>query len=249
MRRKPARAASEGGKVITRWMPFWSVLVLFPTALLLLYRPASEPVADVTAEEEEPGVRFSAQLSPYDGIIHKYAAENSIDWRLVAAIIQTESSFRTDAVSSAGASGLMQIMPVVAREQGVEPLHGPEENIRAGVTHLRQNLARLKGETPRDVLQLSLAAYNAGIGHLRDAQNLAMRMKKSSRRWSDVKEMLLLLEKPEFYETATYGYCRGSETAQYVDRVLDQYRLYERSYPVKPVQLTFGKKSSSRTDV
>lgn len=81
---------------------------------------------------------------------------------LVAAIISVESSGRTDAVSSAGASGLMQLMPATAERFGVKDREKPDESIRGGVRFLEF----LMEEFGRDPLMI-LAGYNAGEGAVR----------------------------------------------------------------------------------
>jgi len=72
-------------------------------------------------------------------------------------VIATESSFRTDAVSSRGATGLMQLMPGTARRFGVENSYDPEQNLRGGMSYLRWLLSHFRGN-----VELALAAYNAG---------------------------------------------------------------------------------------
>ena len=66
---------------------------------------------------------------------------------------------------------------------------------------------------------LALAAYNLGRGHFRDAQSLAMKLNKNPDRWAEMKEVLPLLSKKEFYKDLRYGYARGSEPVQYVTRI------------------------------
>ena len=98
-------------------------------------------------------------------LILKASNEHGVDPYLVAAIIFTESRFRSDARSEAGASGLMQLMPETAREVAArlglgdfEPgqLTDPETNINLGVAYLRDLEARFHNQ------ELVLAAYNAG---------------------------------------------------------------------------------------
>jgi membrane-bound lytic murein transglycosylase F len=179
-----------------------------------------------------------ARISSYDAIIQKYAKAHGLDWRLIASMIWAESSFRHDAVSPAGALGLMQIMPAVAREQGTEFSAHPEENIRAGIGHFASKLRRIKGRTPGDTLRLSLAAYNVGLGHLRDAQNLAMENGKSPRVWEDVSQMFELLEMPDYYTKSKYGYCQGSSVVEYVARVFQKFNTYATLYPRTVVQVS-----------
>jgi soluble lytic murein transglycosylase-like protein len=87
----------------------------------------------------------------------RYAGEYNIDEELVRAVIQVESGWKPDAVSSKGAKGLMQLMPRTAAMLGVEDAFDPEENIEGGVKYL----ARLTDKYGGDV-EMALAAYNAG---------------------------------------------------------------------------------------
>ncbi len=86
-----------------------------------------------------------------------YADRNSIPANLVKSVIEVESGYRPDAVSPKGAMGLMQIMPAVARQFGVNNPFDPSENLRAGTGLLKQLLENYNGDYKR-----ALAAYNAG---------------------------------------------------------------------------------------
>ncbi len=92
------------------------------------------------------------------------AARHRVDPRLIAAVINQESGFKTRAVSSAGACGLMQLMPATARRFGVRNIFNPAENIDGGVRYLRWLLDTFDGR-----VDLALAGYNAGEGRVIDA--------------------------------------------------------------------------------
>ena len=87
------------------------------------------------------------------------AQRYGVSARLIHAVIATESSYRSDAVSKKGAVGLMQLMPATALQYGATDLHDPAENIHAGTRHLRELLEAFNHD-----VSLALAAYNAGAG-------------------------------------------------------------------------------------
>ena len=96
---------------------------------------------------------------PYAGEVRAAAAKHRLTPALLHALIAQESAYRNDAVSSAGAQGLMQLMPATAERFGVRDTHSPHQNINAGAAYLRLLLDRYDQN-----LELALAAYNAGEG-------------------------------------------------------------------------------------
>jgi soluble lytic murein transglycosylase-like protein len=100
----------------------------------------------------------------YDGVIRDIAARYGVEYALVKAVIRAESAFNHRAISPKGALGLMQLMPETAALHRVHNVFAPSENIEGGVKHLRMLLDRYGGN-----LTLALAAYNAGVGAVKDA--------------------------------------------------------------------------------
>ncbi|MGE0703312.1 MAG: lytic transglycosylase domain-containing protein [Vicinamibacterales bacterium] len=124
--------------------------------------------------------------TPYEGLIQHHAQLNGIRADLVRAVIQVESGFNHTAVSPKGAMGLMQLMPGTAAQLGVGNPFNPAENVRAGVTYLRQLLDRYDNDET-----LALAAYNAGPGAVdrygetvppyRETQNYVVKVNQASK--------------------------------------------------------------------
>jgi soluble lytic murein transglycosylase-like protein len=103
--------------------------------------------------------RISRNPAEFEQIINSCAAEFGVDNSLVKAVIHAESGYNPNAVSSKGATGLMQLMPGTAHDLKVADSFNPSDNIRGGVRYLRFLLDTFKGN-----VQLALAAYNAGLG-------------------------------------------------------------------------------------
>ena len=104
---------------------------------------------------------FFANAVPFGDIIHEKAQKYNVDPSLVAAVVETESRFRTHARSQVGAQGLMQLMPRTGRWLGANNLYDPEQNVDAGVKYLKYLQDRFGGN-----LKNTIAAYNAGEGNV-----------------------------------------------------------------------------------
>jgi membrane-bound lytic murein transglycosylase F len=173
----------------------------------------------------------SGKLSPYDALIKEYSEEIGWDWRLLASLIYQESRFNPQARSWAGAYGLMQLMPTTGQRFGVGPSSPPRMQIRAGIMYIRWLDERLIDiKDPLERQKFILAGYNVGFGHILDARALAAKNKKNPDVWDgNVAEFLLSKSDPKYYTdpVVKYGYCRGTETYQYVADVIERYGHYK----------------------
>lgn len=97
----------------------------------------------------------------YEMLIAQASAKYGVDPKLIRGVIRTESGFDADAVSSAGAKGLMQLMDATARGLGVTDSLNPQQNIDGGTKYLSYLLNKYNGNQ-----QVALAAYNAGPGRI-----------------------------------------------------------------------------------
>lgn len=111
---------------------------------------------------EQGGKPAAAPATDYSEQISKYGQQYSVPPHLLRAVIDAESAGNPNAVSKAGAQGLMQLMPDTAAELGVTDPMDPEQNIAGGTKYLSQMLKMFAGDLP-----LALAAYNAGPGTVR----------------------------------------------------------------------------------
>ena len=125
--------------------------------------PIEERVIEPQLQEDfrDTLSRRSLALAPdarrFAKLIEAVSRAHGVDPALVQAVILVESSYDPNAVSAAGAAGLMQLMPETARRHGVRDIFDPADNIRGGVRHLRELLALFDGD-----VELAIAAYNAG---------------------------------------------------------------------------------------
>ena len=99
----------------------------------------------------------AAYRETYDKLIVQHAEKQGLRPDLVRAVVQVESGYNARAVSSAGAQGLMQLMPATAASMGVKNSFQPQQNVSGGSEYLDELLTRYGNN-----LAMALAAYNAG---------------------------------------------------------------------------------------
>ncbi|HEX9006457.1 MAG TPA: transglycosylase SLT domain-containing protein [Bacteroidota bacterium] len=181
-------------------------------------------------------------LQQYGELIHACADRYGFDWRLILAVMKTESAFQTSAESEKGAYGLMQIMPLtgaeIERTLDLLDIRDPSNNIHGGVYYLRQLYNLFLSVPSADRLQFALAAYNAGVGRIYDAQELTLFFRGNPSRWSSIRHALELLgsDQCELHEIVWADgrprsgfFDNPDETLAYVDKVLGTYADYKRT--------------------
>ena len=170
----------------SRWKPVPSA----GTASMQAARSAAAEVSEYFGRESVQSANakivaanargHQASQDEIDASIVMAAARHNVDPNLVRAVVKVESNFNANAVSRKGAMGLMQLMPSTARSLKVNNPFDPEQNVDAGVRHLKQLLENYGGD-----VKLTLAAYNAGSGavarsagvpHFAETQNYVRRI-------------------------------------------------------------------------
>jgi len=203
----------------------------------LIYNKYFKNPRSVKIVESDYYSKTTGKVSGYDDFIKKYSKDIDWDWRLLASLIYQESRFKPNVKSWAGAYGLMQLMPTTAKRFGVSKKSAPEKHIKAGVDFIKWLDKRFENRGITDEeekIKFILASYNVGLGHILDARRLAEKEGKDPDKWeNNVDEYILKKSNPKYYKdpVVKYGYCRGSETYNYVYQILDRYEHYKNIIP------------------
>lgn len=181
------------------------------------------------------------RLSPYDEIVHKYAEDYSFDWRLIVAQMYQESRFDPNAVSDAGAEGLMQLLPTTAEQIGINKLADPDRSIYGGIRYLDYLRSRFEDDLQlEDRTWFTLAAYNAGYNRVKKARQLAEEMHLDKNRWFENVEIAMAkLARPYERNGEYIRNCRCGQTVIYVREIKTLYNNYVRlTQSVKTAEAT-----------
>lgn len=173
-------------------------------------------------------------ISVWDDLLKKIAESEGVDWRLLSAIAYSESRFRADVVSNKGAVGLMQVMPSVASQFDVtgEQLANPETNIAVSIKVLKkinQTIGFGSEVTAYDRMAITLAAYNGGVGRIRQARRLLSSEGGNPDSWEELSQTLRLMADPDYIASKGGSVRRfggSGQTLAYVAQVIGRYNTY-----------------------
>ncbi|MCD4741031.1 MAG: membrane-bound lytic murein transglycosylase MltF [Desulfobacteraceae bacterium] len=173
--------------------------------------------------------RMKIRLPRYKDVIVEQAKRYNIDWEIIAAITYQESHFMPSARSYTNVRGLMQVTMDTALEMGITNRLDPYQSILAGSKYLNKLYNRFSDvEDSYQRLIFSIASYNIGYYHIRDAQIIAELKGFDKNDWQSIKKILPLLTKRKYYKATKYGYARGYETVNYVTKILTYYDILKQ---------------------
>lgn len=184
------------------------------------------PKAGALRKRTMPAIADS--ISPYDAAFKKHGGGFGWKWQLLTAMAWKESRFDSSAVSHMGAQGIMQFMPKTATHYGLDSAVSVGDHIDAAKRYItRLDTLWMRAVPDREQrLRFVLASYNAGVGHIIDAQRLAERLGLDPKRWEhNVERAVLLLAKPRYYMRPEMknGFCKGSQVFHYVRDIVALY--------------------------
>ncbi len=189
------------------------------------------------------------RLPKYKKYFIKAAAKHNLPWTLIAAQSYQESHWRAKARSPTGVRGIMMLTLPTAKEMGVKWRLNARTSIFGGAKYLRKLMRRLPKEIEEpDRTWFALAAYNVGMGHIKDARGLAVAHGKDPNQWRDMAEILPFLAQRKYFEKLKYGYARGNEPVLYVKRIRNFRDILEREVELE-MQQTAGPDSEQLFNV
>jgi membrane-bound lytic murein transglycosylase F len=210
----------------------WLVKIKKESTFMVIYnRYFKSPRTSLIRMKSDYSSLGGNKISLYDDMIKHGAEKLGWDWRLLAALIYQESKFQIGGESWAGARGLMQLMPDTAERFGATNPDDPKQSIKAGVNFLKYlDTYWAKNISDQDErLKFILASYNAGLSHIIDARQLAIKYRRNPNVWNDVEYYLLLKSNAEYFRDPVVkaGYCKCEEPVNYVKNVLEKYEEYK----------------------
>ena len=159
-------------------------------------------------------------------------AATGIDWRLLAALAYQESMWNPLATSPTNVRGIMMLTEETADRLKVSNRLDARQSIRAGAGYLSEIIDALPGDIPQpDRTWMGMAAYNLGQGHMNGALAIAKSLNRDPRSWYEMKQVLPLMARPEYYRRLKSGRARGGEAVIMVENVRKFYDILSRFEP------------------
>jgi len=196
-------------------------------------------------ETKRFGQHRQQRLPEFEPFFIQAGARHGVDWQLLAAIGYQESHWLPRAKSPTGVRGIMMLTLPTAQQLGVKSRLDPVQSIWGGAKYFSQLKGSLKKTVSEpDLTWLTLAAYNIGLGHVRDAQILAEEQGGNRYKWLDVKAALPLLQQKRWHATTRHGYARGKEAVAYVTNIREYYDQLREAYsPLQASSIRFEEAS------
>lgn len=196
-----------------------------------LYYKYFESARALERKESDFHSLTGGRISKFDATIKEVSKKFGWDWRLIAAMVYHESRFNENAAAWTGAYGLMQLMPSTAEAFGITNITNPKQNITGGIMLMNSLNSQFLESIPDSAerVRFVLAAYNVGLGHVKDAQQLAEKYGKDPKVWNNnVKDFLESKAEEKYFKdpVVRWGYCRGTDATQFVDNVVSLYNNY-----------------------
>ncbi len=177
-------------------------------------------------------IRSNTLLPKYKHLFKQAQEITGIDWRLLAAISYQESHWDTFNTSPTNVRGLMMLTEATADQMGVTDRLDPKQSIPAGAKYISLLVDTIPDRVPEpDRTYMALASYNIGYAHVEDARVLAQRLKLNPDSWADVKKTLVMLNNPDYYVNAKYGYCSGGAPVIFVESIRSYHNILLRYQP------------------
>jgi membrane-bound lytic murein transglycosylase F len=171
-------------------------------------------------------VRYKRDLPRYRALFEEAGHRHDIDPLFLAAMSYQESQWNPRARSHTGVRGLMMLTQDTAEAIGVKDRTDPRQSVLGGTRYLVHIKSQIDNDIGRpDRNYYALAAYNVGLGHVLDAEDIVTRSGRDHTLWSNLRDALPLLSEPAYYEQSKYGRARGQEPVRYVDSIRSYYSL------------------------
>lgn len=172
--------------------------------------------------------RIESRLPKYQEWFVDAAERVEFSWELLAAQAYQESHWNPRAKSPTGVRGIMMLTLNTARQMKVSSRLDPRQSIMGGAKYLKWLYERIpEGVAEEDRIWYALAAYNVGLGHVKDAMDLAEKLDRDPNRWLDLADVLPHLSKKKYYSTLKHGYARGWEPVKYVNNIINYHDILQ----------------------